>query len=272
MAKRHDIRLGTCGWSYDDWVGPFYPEGTAAADYLTIYSQHYEIIEIDSTFYRPPTPEQVDRWRVVTPRKFQFTLKVPQLITHEKVLLGCRDDFRSFIETVRGLENKLYCVLLQFQYFNKQAFPQPKIFFERLEEFLDSAGSEVPIAVEIRNKTWLSPDWFDLLRRHQAMAVLVDHPWMPTIPDMLKRFDIVTGKAAYVRLIGDREAIEKQTKTWDKVVIDRNAALEATAEALRQIAARTDVIVFANNHYAGHAPSTLTQLATFIGQSQTIDD
>jgi len=272
MAKRHEIRLGTCGWSYDDWVGPFYPEGTRSDDYLSIYSQHYDIIEVDSTFYRPPSPEMVDRWRVVTPRKFQFTLKVPQLITHEKVLLGCRDDFRSFAETVKGLEGKLNCVLLQFQYFNKQAFPQPQKFFERLEEFLDSAGDDVPIAVEIRNKTWLSPEWFDLLRRHKAMAVLIDHPWMPTIPDMVKRYDVVTGRAAYVRLIGDREAIEKQTKSWEKTVVDRSEALEKTADALQQISANTDVIVFVNNHYAGHAPSTLTQLATFIGRDESIDD
>jgi uncharacterized protein YecE (DUF72 family) len=272
MAKRHEIRLGTCGWSYDDWVGPFYPEGTTSADYLSVYSQHYDIIEVDSTFYRSPSHEQIDRWRVMTPRKFHFTLKVPQLITHEKVLLGCRDDFRAFVEVVRGLENKLFAVLLQFQYFNKQAFPHPQQFFERLEEFLDSAGTGVPIAVEIRNKTWLSPDWFELLRRHQAMAVLVDHPWMPTIPEMVKRFDVVTGKSVYVRLIGDREAIEKQTKSWEKVVVDRTEALKKTAEALQQISARTDVIVFVNNHYAGHAPGTLAQLATFIGHSPSIDD
>jgi uncharacterized protein YecE (DUF72 family) len=104
------------------------------------------------------------------------------------------------------------------------------------------------------------------------MAVLVDHPWMPTIPEMVKRFDVVTGKSVYVRLIGDREAIEKQTKSWEKVVVDRTEALKKTAEALQQISARTDVIVFVNNHYAGHAPGTLAQLATFIGHSPSIDD
>ncbi|MCK6455612.1 MAG: DUF72 domain-containing protein [Phycisphaerae bacterium] len=271
MSKRREIKLGTSGWSYDDWVGPFYPSGTASSDYLTVYAEHYSIVEVDSTFYRMPTAEMVDRWRTVTPRHFEFTLKVPSVITHEKVLLGCRDEFRAFAEIVKSLGKKLRAVLLQFAYFNKQAFPSSKEFFERLDRFLASvADEEIPIAVEIRNKTWLGKDWFELLRKHHAASVLLDHAWMPSIPEMIERYDVLTGPFVYTRLIGDREGIEKITKKWDRVVVDRSSRLAELAEALRKVAANTEVIVFANNHFAGHAPATLTELASVMGHARSI--
>jgi uncharacterized protein YecE (DUF72 family) len=266
-----DIRMGTTGWAYDDWVGPFYPEGTPQNDFLAVYSQHYDLVEVDSTFYRPPTAETIDRWRRVTPRGFRFALKVSREITHDRVLLGCRDEYRAFTETVKGLGNKLLCVLFQFGYFNKQAFPNHNEFFERLDQFLSAAADpSVPVAVEIRNKTWLRPEWFDLLRRHRAASVLVDHPWMPTIPEVAKRFDICTGPLAYVRLLGDREEIERITTRWDKTVIDKTARLEEIAETIGTLSNKIPVVVLANNHYSGHAPTTLTDLASVIGRLSPI--
>ncbi|MFO0974027.1 MAG: DUF72 domain-containing protein [Phycisphaerae bacterium] len=273
MGRRHDLRLGTCGWSYPDWVGPFYAEGTDPGAFLTAYALHFDTVEVDSTFYRMPTAEQIDHWRQMTPRNFQFCLKVPQLITHEKVLQGCRDDFRNFAEAVRGLGNKLRCVLLQFGYFNKQAFAHHKSFFERLDQFLAAAApEELPIAVEIRNKTWLNPQWFELLKKHHASTVLIDHPWMPSIPEVIEKYDVDTGPLAYVRLLGDREAIEKQTQSWGKTVVDRAAPLRDLAASLQELNKHIDVVVFANNHYAGHAPATLTDFSALIGREPSIHE
>ena len=80
------IRIGTCGWSYKDWVGHFYPQGLAPADYLRYYADRFPIVEVDSSFYRSPSKKMVQAWRDKTPDGFAFSLKVPQTITHEKVL------------------------------------------------------------------------------------------------------------------------------------------------------------------------------------------
>ncbi len=271
MSREHDIRFGTTGWDYDDWVGPFYPADTPETAYLTRYAEHFDLVEVDLTFHRPPNSALIDRWRQATPRKFSFVLKVPRLITHEKVLLGCRDEFRSFAETIRGLGNKLLGVVFQFPYFNKQAFPRPAEFMERLDEFLDASLGGVHAAVEIRNKTWLSDAWFDLLRRHRAATVLVDHPWMPSIPDMVERFPVDTGPFGYVRLLGDREAMEKVTKTWEKVVLDRSDRLAEIGAALQRMLLKQPMMVVASNHYAGHAPATINELASVMGRAQPID-
>lgn len=272
MARHHEIRYGTSGWNFPEWVGPFYPESTPTDALLPAYALHHDLVEVDAIGHSAPSAETIDSWRQMTPRGFQFTLRVPPVITHEKVLLGCREEFRAFAEVAGGLGNKLRCVLLQFDVFTKQAMAQHKTFFERLDTFLDAAGEhEIPIAVEIRNKNWLTAEWFDLLRKHHAAAVLVDHPWMPPIPDVLEKYDALTAGFTYVRLLGDREAIEKQTKRWDRTVVDRSASLARTADALRDLVERVDVLVIASNHFAGHAPATLTEIAALIGREQPIE-
>jgi uncharacterized protein YecE (DUF72 family) len=72
------VRIGTCGWSYQDWSGVFYPKGTVPGEYLTFYAEHYPIVEVDSTFYRSPSRKMVEGWRDKTPEGFGFSLKVPE--------------------------------------------------------------------------------------------------------------------------------------------------------------------------------------------------
>jgi uncharacterized protein YecE (DUF72 family) len=82
----HPITVGTCGWSYKDWVGPFYPKGTAAGDYLSFYAERFKTVEVDSSFYACPSPKMVQGWYNKTPTGFGFSLKIPKTITHEKLL------------------------------------------------------------------------------------------------------------------------------------------------------------------------------------------
>lgn len=254
------IRIGTSGWSYDDWVGPFYPAGTGTGDYLNYYASQWDTVEVDSTFYRPPSRRMVQGWAARTPPGFTFALKIPNTITHEKVLVGCEADMEGFIEAVAPLEQKLRCLLLQFGYFNRGAFAGAGAFFDRLAAFFEKYAARVPLACEIRNRNWLTTDYFDLLRAHRVAAALVEHAWLPPINELTERQDVVTGPFVYARLIGDREGIEKVTTQWDKVVIDRTSDLQWVAGALRRIAARAEVFVFVNNHYAGHGPATCRTL------------
>ncbi len=262
----HAIRIGTSGWSYKDWVGPFYEPGTKAAEYLARYGRHFGIVEVDSTFYRPPTAAMVRGWAARTPDHFRFALKAPRQITHEHVLDDCESEMEELITAVGLLGAKLKSVLLQFGYFNRAAFAGPKPFFERLAAFLGRYATRLPLACEIRNRTWLTPEYFALLRQHGVAAALVEHAWLPPIEQLIDQQDVVTGPYVYVRLIGDREGIEKVTTTWDRVVVDRAADLRRVAGALRRIAQRAEVLVFVNNHYAGHGPGTCRSLQAVLDE------
>src|SRR6478672_5931467 len=103
----HPITIGTCGWSYKDWEGHFYPEGVKSADYLGYYATKFNIVEVDSTFCRPPSPQIVQAWNDKTPDGFRFSLKAPQVITHEKLLVDCHQETEEFAAAVRLLGPKL---------------------------------------------------------------------------------------------------------------------------------------------------------------------
>jgi uncharacterized protein YecE (DUF72 family) len=107
------IYLGTQGWSYKDWVGSFYPAGTAARDFLACYAQQFGAVELDTTFYGTPTPSRVRTWFDVTPDDFLFTAKVPRSITHDRHLVDCREDFEEFVAIMRLLGHKLGPILIQ---------------------------------------------------------------------------------------------------------------------------------------------------------------
>jgi uncharacterized protein YecE (DUF72 family) len=260
----HPVRVGTCGWSYKEWTGVFYPEDLTPGEYLGYYAERYPVVEVDSTFYRSPSRKMVEGWRDRTPPSFGFSLKVPQVITHEKVLHDCRDEVSRFLGAVRVLGDKLLCCTLQFGYFNKGKFATMADFLDRLEPFLAAWPADVPVAVEVRNKNWMMAALGDCLRRHNAVWVLPDQAWMPSPLSVVQRLDVVTGPFAYVRLLGDREAVDNLTKTLDHIVIDRGEQVAADAEAIRLLRESVPVVAFVNNHFAGYAPETVRHLAALL--------
>jgi uncharacterized protein YecE (DUF72 family) len=218
------------------------------------------LVEVDSTFYRSPARKTVEGWRDRTPPGFGFALKVPQSITHEKVLLNCQDDVSRFLSAVRVLGEKLLCCTLQFGYFNRGKFATLNAFLDRLEPFLAAWPADVPLAVEVRNKTWMTAALGGCLRRHNAVWVLPDQAWMPSPLSVVQRLDVVTGPFAYVRLLGDREAVDALTDTLDHIVIDRGEQVVEDAMAIGLLRRRVPVVAFVNNHFAGYAPETVRQL------------
>jgi uncharacterized protein YecE (DUF72 family) len=256
----HPVNIGTCGWSYKDWSGSFYPKGLPAGEYLSAYSERYPVVEVDSTFYHTPGRKLVEGWRDRTPDGFGFSLKVPQVITHEKMLADCRKELSAFLTAARVLEGKLRCCLLQFGYFNKKAFASLDAFLARLDPLLAEWPKDVPVAVELRNKTWLTPKLVECLRTHGAVWALGDQVWMPSPLSLVQKFDVATGQFAYFRLLGDRAEVDKLTSTLDHTVIDRSDQIRADAQAIRELSGRVPVLAFVNNHFAGYAPDTIVQL------------
>jgi uncharacterized protein YecE (DUF72 family) len=263
---QHPVRVGTCGWSYADWCGVFYPNDLPPGEYLPYYAEHFQIVEVDSTFYRSPSPKMVAGWRQKTPEGFGFSLKVPQTITHEKVLLDCRKERDEFLAAARLLEDKLLCCVLQFAFFNKKAIPDLAAFLDRLDPFLAEWPTDVPVAVEIRNKHWFEPEFTDCLRKHNAVWCLSDQAWMPSPLYVAQRMDPITGPFGYIRLLGDRAEVDRLTSTLDHTVIDRTDQIYADAQAIRRISERVPVYTFVNNHFAGYAHDTVQKLREALSQ------
>jgi uncharacterized protein YecE (DUF72 family) len=270
-SSKNPILIGCSGWSYADWEGPFYPEGMASADYLGWYADRFPIVEVDSTFYAIPSKGSVEGWRRKTPAGFQFALKVPQVITHQKQLKGCEAEVDAFVAAIRPLGEKLHSALLQLGYFNRGAFASLDDFLGVLDPFLAHwPHDDVPLAVEVRNPRWVGPQLAEVLRDHRAALTLTEQGWMPSPAKVAGMLDPVTGPFGFVRLLGDREAIEKITTRWDKLVVDRSADLDGTAGVIQSMADRVPVAVFVNNHYAGHSPSTAKQLRDRLGIADPI--
>src|SRR5579863_1176187 len=114
------IYLGTSSFTAAGWSGSFYPKGLKSTEYLAYYAEHFNTVEIDSTFYACPSPSTVKGWAQKTPDDFIFSVKVPQTITHEKVLVDCDGEFEQFVQTMSILESKLGAMVLQFPYFSSE--------------------------------------------------------------------------------------------------------------------------------------------------------
>ncbi|HEV8061883.1 MAG TPA: DUF72 domain-containing protein [Gemmataceae bacterium] len=256
----HPILIGTCGWSYRDWSDVFYPKKLRAGQYLTYYAEHYRVVEVDSTFYHAPGRKTVEGWRDKTPPGFGFSLKVPQSITHEKILVDCKSELDGFLAAARLLNEKLLCCVLQFGYFNRTKFASGEAFLERLQPFLDIWPRDVPVAVEVRNKTWVTPTFLDCLRSRKVSFVLTDQAWMPAPMSLLEQFDAITGPLGYLRLLGDRTEVDKLTNTLNRVVIDRSEQIRQDAQVIKLLQKSVPVLVFVNNHFAGYAPQTIQEL------------
>lgn len=266
------VRFGTSSFTAPGWVGSFYPPGTRPADFLRLYARTFDTVEVDATYYAIPSARTVDGWVDKTPDGFVVSAKFPRAIVHggeaaspdpAKVLVAAavaaeRD---AFLAVMRRLGPRLGPLVLQFPYFNRAAFPSVEPFLERLDGFLAALPRDLAYGVEVRNRTWVGPALRAVLARHGVALVLVDQAWMPHGDEVAKTLDPVTAGFAYVRLLGDRKAIEAITTTWDREVIDHADRLARWADLLASLSARgVRTLVYVNNHYAGHAPATVRRL------------
>src|SRR5882762_4303382 len=253
------ILLGTSSFTADGWQGSFYPPGMKSRDFLSYYATQFATVEVDSTFYGCPSPPTVNNWAARTPEDFIFAVKIPQVVTHEKALVDCDSEFEEFVKTMDILGPKLGPTVFQFPLFERWKFPKQDHFLAVLVPFLKKLPTDHKFAVEIRNKTWLDARFADVLREHNVALALTDTSFMPRPWEMKEKFDLITADFCYVRWLGDRKRIEKQTTTWDKIIVDRTSDLKNWVEVFKSLASNTKVLkifAFSNNHYAGHGPAT----------------
>ena len=251
-----DFHIGTQGWNYDAWVGPFYPPGTRSADFLSIYSRAFRTVEVDSTFYATPPVKTLRGWADRTPRGFVFALKVPQEITHERRLRDAGAAAQLFFDSARELGDKLGPLLLQMgPDFGPDELPA-------IVRFLPLLPPDLRIAIEFRHRGWISDGVLALLAEHNVALALSDGRWIPrrTVLGLLAR---PTAPFLYIRWMGpNRDIVD-----YSRIQYDRARELEAWALALATIPESvTNVYGYVNNHFAGHSPESARQLQRLLGQ------
>jgi uncharacterized protein YecE (DUF72 family) len=254
------ILLGTSAFTANGWEGSFYPRGMQSRDYLSYYATQFATVEVDSTFYGCPSARTVSNWGARTPDDFIFAVKVPQVITHEKTLVDCDSEWDEFVKTMDILGPKLGPMVFQFPVFDKWKFPKQDSFLTALAPFLKKLPTDHKFAVEIRNKKWLDAKFADVLREHNIALALTDTSFVPRPWEMEEKFELITADFVYVRWLGDRKGIERQTTTWDKPIVDRTKDLRNWVALLKQMVNTKTIMkmfAYANNHFQGHGPATV---------------
>lgn len=244
------LRLGAQGWNYDAWIGPFYPDRTRATDFLRVYSRAFDTVEVDSTFYAIPSSSTVKGWVSRVPRGFQFALKLPQEITHERRLRHCTEIVAEFEERARELGDHLGPILIQM---GPSLGPSEA---GALDNFLGTLDSGLRYAVEFRDRGWITPETVAMLRAHGIAMALTDARWVPRRL-MLAMTEQPTADFSYIRWMGpDREIVD-----YSRVQVDRSAEIDAWVRVLPGLQARVkSVYAYVNNHFSGHSPATLREL------------
>ncbi len=165
--ERHmNFYVGTSGYSYPEWKGTFYPQKFPATKMLAYYGERFRTVEINNTFYRPPTAQLLETWASQVPANFRFVLKAPQEITHVKRLANAGAMVASLIETAAGLNDRLGPVLFQLP-------PNFRKDVSLLSDFLASLPA-CRVAFEFRHQSWFDEDVLDLLRDHQTAMCVAD--------------------------------------------------------------------------------------------------
>jgi uncharacterized protein YecE (DUF72 family) len=194
MAGR--LRIGTSGWHYASWRGPFYPGPLKPADFLAYYRTRFSSAEINNSFYRLPSEEAVAAWRESTPEDFLFAWKASRFITHMKKLRGVEESLDLVFGRMAGLRGKLGPVLFQLP-------PMLRADRDRLGGFLSLLPQGHRIAVEFRHPSWYEPPILDLLREHDAALCLSDHAAAPAPWETTARFVYIRGHGPDGRYAGN---------------------------------------------------------------------
>ena len=244
-----DWYLGTIGFSYKDWAGVFYPSGLPAKSYLAHYSQIFNAVELDSTFYGTPPVERVQQWAAATPETFKFCVKTPREITHDLRLAGAQAAMTKFLDTMRFFGPKLGAVLIQLP----PSFSDAEV--ETLNTFLAELPSDLRYAVEFRHESWYTPATTALLQAYRIGWVAIDYVGLP------QRIE-ATADFLYLRWLGQHGRFAGHAEER----LDVTPQLQGWWEQLQPYLDQVQTIYgFFNNDYAGHSPSTCHRFKAIAG-------
>lgn len=265
MAQTKKFHIGCQSWQYEDWISKpgedaiFYPRGTRPANMLSLYSEIFDTIEVDSTAYGTPAISTLEGWVENTPSNFLFSLKVPRAITHEFWLgpagFGLMDEF---VDAARHLGSKLGAILIQLP----AVFESTKENGTALRNFISRLPGDISFAVEFRHPGWFVGWTFEDLNGHGVALALVDGKWVPE-ESIFAAFAKTTEQFAYVRLMGIRDL-----PSFDRIQRDRTDEIERWAAKIKSLDA-SEVFIYVDNYFEGHAPATANKLKRVLNVPST---
>jgi uncharacterized protein YecE (DUF72 family) len=234
------IFIGTSGWNYDHWRGPFYPQGLAKSRWLEYYARIFPSVEVNATFYRSMKPTTFDRWRQATPDGFLWSIKANRFITHMKRLKDAADPVKSFLESMKPLETKHGPVLFQLP---------PSLAFDKglMRSFCSLLPEGKRYSLETRHESWMCNESLSCFRDFGIAWCISDtagrYPYLET----------VTAGFTYIRLHGSR-SLYASCYTEEE--------LGAWAAKIRDFG--VDAYVYFDNDFMGYAPLNALRLMEIL--------
>jgi uncharacterized protein YecE (DUF72 family) len=245
-----DIRIGTSGFHYKHWIGPFYPPKTPASKMLDFYLPHFDTVEINNSFYRLPTAEAFDAWREATPADFAFAVKASRFITHNKKLKDPEHALENLLPRAAHLGPKLGPILFQLP-------PHWRVNPERLESLLEILPRDLRYTFEFRELSWITPAIIPILTKFNAAFCIYE---LAGYHSPLH----ITADFAYVRLHGSSRGkyqgsySSERLNFWARLIETWAADLKA-------------IYVYFDNDQAGYAAANaLTLKNTILRNEQKI--
>jgi len=254
------IRFGTSGFSYDDWIGPVYPEDLPKKQWLEFYSEEFDTVELNVTYYRVPSAKTAKSWAERTPEGFLFSVKANKSITHERT----DPDYAAFRAGIEPLihSGKLACVLAQFPYSFHPTIENTS-YLAKLRDGL----SEIPTVIEFRDRAWVSEETFHLLQTLDFGYCAVDEPPLRGLMPPVAR---ASGPVSYVRFHGrNADKWWEHEHAWERY--DYTYSDQELREWIPKIHELNErdalVLLYANNHYRGQSIDTIRKLRQMLGEA-----
>lgn len=243
MSKTQNlIHIGTSGWQYDHWFGPFYPQDLDKKKLLLYYADHFQTVEINNTFYQLPTEKTLVTWRKGVPTGFIFSVKASRYITHMKKLKDPEEPLTNFLERIKILDDKLGPILFQLP-------PRWNFNADRLHFFLDKLPASYRYTFEFRDPSWLNEQTYEALTQHGAAFCIYDFDGRLSPKE-------VTADFIYVRLHGPNGPYQGQYDT---------AVLSGWAGAFSTWARQgKEIYCYFDNDEAGYAVQNALKLRAMV--------
>ncbi|WP_234567797.1 DUF72 domain-containing protein [Rhodohalobacter sp. 614A] len=239
-----EIHIGTSGWNYDHWSGPFYPEELPKDKWLEHYQGQFETVEVNNTFYNLPNPETVENWKNTVPDHFKFSAKASRYITHMKKLKEPQESLDNMLNVFEAFGEKLGPVLFQLP-------PNWNFNEERLRNFTELLPDDVKTVFEFRDESWINDATFNILREKNAAFCIYDLAGYQSPME-------VTADFVYVRLHGPSDFKYQGKYNYDQLAWWTDRLHEWRYED-------KDVYLYFDNDEQGFAPQNALELKDMVG-------
>ncbi len=244
MSWKNLIHIGTSGWNYEHWKGPFYEENCPEDKFLEYYIQTFQTVEINNTFYGLPEEKTLESWKKTVPDDFIFSVKANRYITHMKKLKDPRDPVANFMSRIKILADNLGPILFQLP-------PNWNFNGQRLQNFLRVLPDGFDYTFELRNPSWLNEDTLGLLKDFKSAFCIYE--FEDRVTDLHQTTDFV-----YIRLHGPDGAYQGK--------YDYETVHWWAEQIIGWAKAGTEVYCYFDNDQHGFAPQNAVELLEVVGE------